>query len=174
MRRPILRLGFGGSVLLALVIGWWYFLPTPLFTVPYSTVILDKEGEIMGMTVASDGQYRVSGRGRLSMKYMAALLCFEDKRFLTHSGVDPLAIGREDYCPAGFRLYRCRCAGAGGDGTCGGTSALCGGDSRPARRTEQVTFVRLAAGMAVGRLGGQVETEIWKYKTIENESTYQR
>lgn len=52
---PILRLGIGGSVLLALVIGWWYFLPTPLFTVPYSTVILDKEGEIMGMTVASDG-----------------------------------------------------------------------------------------------------------------------
>ena len=94
MRRPILRLGIGGSVLLALVIGWWYFLPTPLFTVPYSTVILDKEGEIMGMTVASDGQYRVSGRGRLSMKYMAALLCFEDKRFLTHSGVDPLAVGR--------------------------------------------------------------------------------
>lgn len=28
------------------------------------------------------------------MKYMAALLCFEDKRFLTHSGVDPLAVGR--------------------------------------------------------------------------------
>ena len=94
MRRPILRFGIGGSVLLALVIGWWYFLPTPLFTVPYSTVILDKEGEIMGMTVASDGQYRVSGRGRLSMKYMAALMCFEDKRFLTHVGVDPLAIGR--------------------------------------------------------------------------------
>ena len=43
-------------MLLALVIGWWYFLPTPLFTVPYSTVILDGEGEIMGMTVASDGQ----------------------------------------------------------------------------------------------------------------------
>ena len=94
MRRPILRLGIGGSVLLVLVIGWWYFLPTPLFMVPYSTVILDKEGEIMGMTVASDGQYRVSGRGRLSMKYMAALMCFEDKRFLTHSGVDPLAVGR--------------------------------------------------------------------------------
>ena len=56
MRRPILGLGIGGSVLLALVIGWWYFLPTPLFTVPYSTVILDKEGEIMGMTVAGVGQ----------------------------------------------------------------------------------------------------------------------
>ena len=48
----------------------------------------------MGMTVASDGQYRVSGRGRLSMKYMVALMCFEDKRFLTHPGVDPLAVGR--------------------------------------------------------------------------------
>ena len=42
-------------MLLALVMGWWYFLPPPLFNVPYSTVILDKEGEIMGMTVASDG-----------------------------------------------------------------------------------------------------------------------
>ena len=81
-RRPVLKRCIGGSVLLAFVIGWWYFLPVPLFTVPYSTVILDKEGEIMGMTVAEDGQYRVSGRGRLSLKYVTALMCFEDKRFL--------------------------------------------------------------------------------------------
>ena len=94
MRRPMLRRCIGGSVLLAFVLGWWYFLPAPLFRVPYSTVILDREGEIMGMTVAGDGQFRVSGRGRLSGKYVAALLCFEDKRFFTHEGVDPLAVAR--------------------------------------------------------------------------------
>lgn len=92
MRRPILKRWIGVSVLLVLLVGWWYFLPDPLFRVPYSTVILDRNDEIMGMTVADDGQFRVSGRGHLSGKYVAALLCFEDKRFWAHEGVDPLAI----------------------------------------------------------------------------------
>ncbi|WP_231932420.1 MULTISPECIES: penicillin-binding protein 1C [Butyricimonas] len=94
IRRPMLRRWIGGSMLLALLVGWWFFLPDPLFRVPYSTVILDRDDEIMGMTVAEDGQFRVSGRGHLSAKYVAALLCFEDKRFWAHEGVDPWAIAR--------------------------------------------------------------------------------
>ena len=42
-------------MLLALLVGWWFFLPDPLFRVPYSTVILDRDDEIMGMRVAEDG-----------------------------------------------------------------------------------------------------------------------
>ena len=64
-------------MLLALLVGWWFFLPDPLFRVPYSTVILDRDDEIMGMTVAEDGQFRVSGRGHLSAKYYSQSLVSE-------------------------------------------------------------------------------------------------
>lgn len=77
-----------------LILLWWSVLPSPLFKVPYSTVVLDRHGEIMGMTVAEDEQLRVAGRGLLSGKYVAAMLCFEDKRFLAHAGVDPFAVAR--------------------------------------------------------------------------------
>ena len=69
-------------------------MPEPLFDVPYSTVVTDREGEIVGMTVAGDGQFRVPGESRLSPKYVAALLTFEDKYFPVHHGVDPLAMAR--------------------------------------------------------------------------------
>lgn len=77
-----------------LVVAWWLLLPEPLFDVPYSTVVTDREGEIVGMTVAGDGQFRVPGESRLSPKYVAALLTFEDKYFPVHHGVDPLAMAR--------------------------------------------------------------------------------
>lgn len=77
-----------------LVVAWCLLLPEPLFDVSYSTVVTDREGKIVGMTVAGDGQFRVPGESRLSLKYVAALLTFEDKYFPVHHGVDPLAIAR--------------------------------------------------------------------------------
>jgi penicillin-binding protein 1C len=82
------------AVILALLVAWWRFLPDPLFDVPYSTAITDRHGNLLGMTVADDGQYRLPGRSPLSPKYIVALLCFEDKRFLHHHGIDPAAIVR--------------------------------------------------------------------------------
>lgn len=81
-----------GCVVLGAV--WWRLLPEPLFDVGYSTVLTDREGEILGMTVAADGQYRVRGCARLSEKYVAAVLCFEDRHFLAHRGVDWPAMAR--------------------------------------------------------------------------------
>ena len=86
----ILIVGIGG----AFVAFWCLFLPDPLFTVPYSTVVLDREGEVMGITVADDGQYRIRGKSSISEKYVTALLSFEDNCFLSHRGVDPFAIAR--------------------------------------------------------------------------------
>lgn len=86
----------GGSMLVfgAFVFLWWKLLPQPLFQVPYSTVVADRDGKVLGMTVAADGQYRISGSAPLSSKYVTALLCFEDKRFPYHCGVDFLALLR--------------------------------------------------------------------------------
>ena len=82
------------TLALILSVAWWKILPDPLFRTPYSTVLLDRDSNILGITVADDGQYRVPDQGRLSHKYTTALLAFEDKRFPRHPGIDPLALLR--------------------------------------------------------------------------------
>jgi len=57
-------------------------------------VLLDREGRLLGATVASDGQWRFPADGEVPQKLAAALVTAEDKRFWTHRGVDPLAVGR--------------------------------------------------------------------------------
>ncbi|MDR0543804.1 MAG: penicillin-binding protein 1C [Odoribacteraceae bacterium] len=89
MKRPLALAAF-----LSLLLAWWKFLPAPLFAPPYSTAITDRRGQLIGITVADDGQYRLPGRPPLSDKYIAALLCFEDKRFPYHPGVDLPALAR--------------------------------------------------------------------------------
>ena len=73
---------------------WWFLLPVPLFNVSYSTVLLDRERQVLGIRVADDEQLRFQGADRLPAKYVAAVMAFEDKRFMLHNGVDWLALGR--------------------------------------------------------------------------------
>lgn len=73
----------------------FYFLfPVSLSDKPYSTLLLDRDGEIIGATVADDGQFRFPQMNVLPPKYVIAVLTFEDKRFLCHKGVDLIAISR--------------------------------------------------------------------------------
>lgn len=69
-------------------------LPTPLFHTPFSTVLTDREGEIIGSSVAADQQFRFPEAPVLSPKYIISLITFEDKRFLSHRGVDFTALLR--------------------------------------------------------------------------------
>ncbi len=59
----------------------------PLFDGPRSTVILDRRGELLGATVADDGQWRFPGSGRVPEKFATCLLQFEDRHFHEHCGV---------------------------------------------------------------------------------------
>lgn len=43
------------------LIFWWNALPNPLFEVSYSTLLLDRKEEIMGVKVAQDEQFRFPG-----------------------------------------------------------------------------------------------------------------
>lgn len=79
---------------LSLIAGWWFILPTPLFHTPYSTVVTDRKGQIIGSSVADDEQFRFPGTPFLSPKYIVSLITFEDKRFLSHRGVDFTALLR--------------------------------------------------------------------------------
>jgi len=72
-------------------------VPLPAFDEPYSRVLLDREGALIGATVAADGQWRFPPDADVPAKFARALVTFEDKRFYGHPGVDPMAMGRALY-----------------------------------------------------------------------------
>jgi len=81
----------------ALAIAYYFCLPNPLFSDPICTVLVDRNGELLGARIAQDGQWRFPYQDSVPHKFETALLSFEDKRFYNHWGVDPLAIGRAAY-----------------------------------------------------------------------------
>ncbi|MBR6433740.1 MAG: transglycosylase domain-containing protein, partial [Bacteroides sp.] len=76
------------------VTGYIFCLPGQLFRVPYSTVVADRNGALLGARVASDGQWRFPPRTGIPDKMKQCLIMFEDKHFYHHWGVNPLSIGR--------------------------------------------------------------------------------
>lgn len=87
-----MRCILGGVVVL--VFAYLFCLPRQLFKVPYSTVVTDRNGELLGARIAQDGQWRFPPRTDTPEKLSKCLVAFEDKRFYHHDGVDLLAIGR--------------------------------------------------------------------------------
>jgi penicillin-binding protein 1C len=79
---------------LALAAGFWFCLPFRLFDVPYSTVLLDRDGRLLGASIAADGQWRFPADRELPAKFVQTLVIREDRRFFRHPGVDPLAVVR--------------------------------------------------------------------------------
>lgn len=69
-------------------------LPDPLFVSPVSTVLLDRNGNLLGASIASDGQWRFPENKIANEKFSKSIIAFEDKRFYNHPGIDFLAIGR--------------------------------------------------------------------------------
>lgn len=80
-----------------LVIGYVVCLPKQLFHVSYSTVVADRNGELLGARIASDGQWRFPPRNSTPDKIKQCLVTFEDRNFYYHWGVNPLSIGRAIY-----------------------------------------------------------------------------
>lgn len=79
------------------VTGYIFCLPRHLFHVPYSTVVTDRNEELLGARIASDGQWRFPPRNTTPEKIKECLITFEDKHFYHHWGVNPFAIGRTFY-----------------------------------------------------------------------------
>lgn len=72
----------------------WCIWPMHLFTADYASAVYDRKHQLIGVRIAGDEQWRFPPPDSLSDKYKTALLCFEDKRFYMHQGVDPFAIIR--------------------------------------------------------------------------------
>ena len=88
---------FLAAIFTGIMVVWlalFCLVPRPLFTQPTSTLLYGSEGQLLGARIAPDGQWRFPSTTHIPQKFKDCLLCYEDKRFFWHPGIDPLAIAR--------------------------------------------------------------------------------
>ncbi len=74
---------------------WFYFcLPNPLFKNKTSTVLEDKDGNLLAAQIADDGQWRFPYSQNIPAKFKDCIIQFEDRSFYRHWGFNPFAFGR--------------------------------------------------------------------------------
>src|ERR1019366_8363326 len=78
--------------------GWTISLgPLPLAQArEVSTTVVDRNGKLLRAYAMADGRWRlpVNARTEVDPGYLKLLMADEDRRFRSHAGVDPLALGR--------------------------------------------------------------------------------
>ncbi len=74
----------------------WYVncLPEQLFQDSTSTVLLDRNGNLLGAKIADDGQWRFPESQTVPDKFAVCLIEYEDKNFYSHPGISAKGIGR--------------------------------------------------------------------------------
>lgn len=97
MQKVKVQIGLAIGCLL-LLIGCLFrlWVPRPLFTQPYSTLLYSSE-TLLGARIATDGQWRFPPDQSVPEKFAICLQQYEDKRFRYHPGVDVLALARAVY-----------------------------------------------------------------------------
>lgn len=81
-------------LIIIFIMFYWVSLPHTLFNDPISTVIEDKDGNLLGAKIADDGQWRFPGREGVPEKFEKAVLTFEDNYFYYHIGFNPVSLYR--------------------------------------------------------------------------------
>jgi penicillin-binding protein 1C len=69
----------------------WLLLPGPAFDVPRSTVIYDRNGELIAAQIADDGQWRFPAPDSIPEKFKKCIINFEDQYFYYHPGINPVS-----------------------------------------------------------------------------------
>jgi penicillin-binding protein 1C len=82
----------GGAALLIFL--FWTALPRPLFREPLSPVFLSADDRLLGARLAADEQWRFPRMEAVPDRFFQALVQYEDRRFYSHNGLDPLSMGR--------------------------------------------------------------------------------
>ncbi len=77
------------SILLAV---YWFWLPSKLFNVGTSAVLLDANNALLAAQIAPDGQWRFPQSDSVPAKFKACILTFEDEYFQFHPGFNPVSI----------------------------------------------------------------------------------
>lgn len=100
MRQKVKSIGRGTKALLffifalALFFLGGKFIPRPLFDTSYSSVLESKNGQLLGARIAGDEQWRFPSVDSIPEKYEKCLLCFEDRYYYKHPGINIFSIGR--------------------------------------------------------------------------------
>jgi penicillin-binding protein 1C len=70
--------------------------PAPLGEgLAFSTVVGDRDGKLLRPYTTPEGRWRMPvTRENVDPRFLQLLLAYEDKRFSTHHGIDPIALGR--------------------------------------------------------------------------------
>lgn len=85
-------------ILAAILVLFLLCLPRNLFRgTGYSLVVNDRNGELLGARIASDGQWRFPPCDTVPEKFAAAIVEFEDRWFRLHPGVNPVSFVRAAY-----------------------------------------------------------------------------
>lgn len=87
-------LTLGAALLMILAALSFAPLPSALHQQPYATLLLARDGSLLGASIAADQQWRFAPVESLPEKYKKSLLLFEDQYFYRHPGINPLAIAR--------------------------------------------------------------------------------
>ncbi|MBI1224152.1 MAG: penicillin-binding protein 1C [Bacteroidetes bacterium] len=77
-----------------LLLAYWFCLPSPLFNDPTCMVLEARDGSLLGARISADGQWRFPHMDTIPAKFQKAIIEFEDRRFFSHPGFDPLAFVR--------------------------------------------------------------------------------
>ncbi len=88
------------SLILLLLVVYYFSLPQKLFEAPYTTVIESNEGELLGAKIARDGQWRFPQQDSIPDKFTQCIVQFEDRNFYIHPGFNPVAMAnaaRQNY-----------------------------------------------------------------------------
>lgn len=80
---------------LGVLLMWYVFsFDMSFFRPPTSTVLLAKNGELLGAKIAADGQWRFPHNDTIPELFEKAIVEFEDRHFYYHPGVNPFSLGR--------------------------------------------------------------------------------
>lgn len=82
------------GIMLLCLVTFYFCLPEPLFKEPVCMVLEAKDGSLLGARIASDFQWRFPHSDSVPEKFKQAIVTYEDKRFFSHFGFDPLAYAR--------------------------------------------------------------------------------
>lgn len=85
------------GILTLLVIGYIFCLPRQLFHVPYSTVVTDRNDELLGARIASDGQWRFLHARPHRRKSNNVSSHLKTSISITIGAFNPLSVGRAIY-----------------------------------------------------------------------------
>jgi penicillin-binding protein 1C len=101
LRRRLLFVASTIAIVLfgAIAASWWWIAslgPVPRGEgLAFSTRVVDRDGRLLRPYTTPEGRWRLPAtRENIDPRFLAMLLAYEDRRFLAHHGVDPLALAR--------------------------------------------------------------------------------